>query len=38
MGIPSIIGAKGLLSKVKNGDLIEMNGGTGTIKLLLEHE
>lgn len=38
MGIPYIIGAKGLLSKVKNGDLIEMDGASGKIKLLLEYE
>jgi phosphohistidine swiveling domain-containing protein len=38
MGMPSIIGAKGLLSKVKNGDVIEMNGSTGEIKLLSEYE
>ena len=38
MGIPSIVGAKGLLSKVKDGDRVEMNGATGKIKLLLNDE
>lgn len=38
MGIPSIVGAKGLLSRIKDGDLIEMNGSNGKIKLLLDHE
>ncbi len=34
MGIPSIVGAKGLLNKIKDGDTIEMNGGTGKINLM----
>lgn len=34
MGIPSIVGAKGILNRVKNGDLIQMNGTTGEIILL----
>ncbi|MDI1356336.1 MAG: PEP/pyruvate-binding domain-containing protein [bacterium] len=38
MGIPSIVGTKGLLAYVKDGDLIEMNGGTGKITLLSQHE
>ncbi len=37
MGIPSIVGAKGILDKIKNGDLIQMNGSTGEIKIL-NHE
>ncbi len=35
MGIPAIVSARGLLQKVKDGDVIEMNGATGTIKLNL---
>lgn len=31
MGVPSIVGVKGLLSQVKTGDWIEMNGATGII-------
>lgn len=34
MGIPSIVGAKGLMNKIKDGDTIEMNGGTGKINLV----
>ncbi len=32
MGIPCIVGVTGLLKQLKTGDLIEMNGSTGTIK------
>jgi rifampicin phosphotransferase len=32
MGIPAIVGAKGITGIVKNGDIITMNGGTGEIK------
>lgn len=35
MGIPAIVSAKGLLQKVKDGDIIEMNGATGIIILHL---
>lgn len=38
MGIPSIVGARGLLSKIKDGDIIEMNGGTGKINLISNDE
>lgn len=38
MGIPSIVGAKGLLSKVKDGDWIEMDGATGKINILQTDE
>ncbi len=31
MGIPSIVGAKGITSMLKNGDFIRMNGATGEI-------
>lgn len=34
MGIPCIVGVTGLLKTLKTGDLIEMNGSTGTIKIL----
>ncbi|MBI3134051.1 MAG: hypothetical protein HYZ14_05180 [Bacteroidetes bacterium] len=33
MGIPSIVGAKGILKRVKTGDRIRMNGATGKIVL-----
>lgn len=33
MGVPSIVGVKGLLEKLKTGDRIEMNGATGSIIL-----
>ncbi len=38
MGIPSIVGARGLLSKIKDGDKIEMNGATGKIYLISKNE
>ncbi len=38
MGIPCIVGVKGLLSQVKSGDRIRMNGATGTIEILKRHE
>ncbi len=32
MGIPCIVGVTGLLRQLKTGDVVEMNGSTGTIK------
>lgn len=32
MGIPCIVGVTGLLKQLKTGDIVEMNGSTGTIK------
>ncbi|TAE66928.1 MAG: phosphoenolpyruvate synthase, partial [Bacteroidetes bacterium] len=34
MGKPCIVGIKGLLKTLKTGDLIEMNGSTGNIKII----
>ena len=34
MGIPCIVGVTGLLQKLKTGDVIEMNGSTGTVRML----
>jgi len=34
MGIPCIVGVKGLLNQVKSGDRIRMNGATGLIEIL----
>jgi len=34
MGIPCIVGVTGLLKTLKTGDLVEMDGSTGQIKLL----
>ncbi len=34
MGIPCIVGVTGLLKTLKTGDLIEMDGSTGAIKIL----
>ncbi|MCB0704137.1 MAG: hypothetical protein KDC34_02465 [Saprospiraceae bacterium] len=31
MGIPSIVGVKGLMDSVKEGDVVQMNGGTGEV-------
>ena len=38
MGIPCIVGVTGLLRTLKSGDLIEMNGSTGQIKIINEEE
>ena len=34
MGIPSIVGVKGITKRVKDGDIIQMNGATGEIELM----
>ncbi|NJK83853.1 MAG: hypothetical protein HC912_08620 [Saprospiraceae bacterium] len=34
MGIPCVVGVKNLLDTLKTGDLIEVNGSTGTINIL----
>ncbi|MDF3028378.1 MAG: phosphoenolpyruvate synthase [Fluviicola sp.] len=34
MGIPCIVGVTGLLRTLKTGDLVEMDGSTGTIKII----
>jgi len=33
MGIPCVVGVRDLLKKVKDGDVVEMDGGAGTIRL-----
>ncbi|MFK7924486.1 MAG: PEP/pyruvate-binding domain-containing protein [Bacteroidia bacterium] len=38
MGIPSVVGVKGLMDKVKAGDHIQMNGATGEINLIADEE
>ena len=38
MGIPCIVGVSGLLKTLKTGDMIEMNGNTGIIKILSDDE
>ncbi|MDC0099378.1 PEP-utilizing enzyme [Crocinitomicaceae bacterium] len=38
MGIPCIVGVTGLLKTLKTGDLIEMNGSTGQIKIIENEE
>lgn len=38
MGIPCIVGVKGLLNQVKSGDKIRMNGSTGIIEILERYE
>jgi pyruvate,water dikinase len=37
MGVPSIVGVRNVLNQLKTGDLIEMDGATGTIKKI-NHE
>ena len=34
MGIPSIVGVKGITKMVKDGDIIQMNGATGEVELI----
>ena len=34
MGIPAIVGAKGILSALQDGDTLQMNGSTGDINIL----
>jgi phosphohistidine swiveling domain-containing protein len=34
MGIPCIVGVKNLLNILKTGDIIEINGSNGLIKIL----
>ncbi len=37
MGIPCIVGITGLLDTLKTGDMVEMDGSTGTIKITERH-
>lgn len=37
MGLPCIVAIKGLLNILKTGDLVRMNGATGTIEILEKH-
>ena len=34
MGIPCVVGINGLIGKLKTGDVVEMNGSTGIVKLI----
>jgi len=34
LGLPAIVGAKGILNQIKTGDTVQMNGATGEIKIL----
>lgn len=38
MGIPCVVGVKGLLKRVKTGDRVELNGATGQVILLGESD
>ncbi|HFA52190.1 MAG TPA: hypothetical protein ENJ95_24495 [Bacteroidetes bacterium] len=38
MGIPSIVGAKGLMVAVKDGDLVQMDGAAGQVHLLKKRD
>jgi rifampicin phosphotransferase len=38
MGIPCIVGVTGLLKTLKTGDIVEMDGSTGEIKIIESHE
>jgi pyruvate,water dikinase len=38
MGIPCVVGVRDLLKKVKDGDVVEMDGGAGTIRLDVDPE
>jgi phosphohistidine swiveling domain-containing protein len=34
MGIPSIVAIAGITKRLKDGDEVEMDGGTGVVKLI----
>lgn len=34
LGIPCVVGVKGLLARVKDGDTVELDGASGTVRLL----
>ena len=36
LGIPAVVGITGLLDCLKNGDLVELNGTTGEVKMIEE--
>ena len=38
MGIPTIVGLRGITDMLEDGERIEMNGQTGTVRRLLEEE
>ena len=38
MGIPTIVGLRGITDMLEDGERIEMNGQTGTVKRFLEEE
>ncbi|HEX2121548.1 MAG TPA: PEP-utilizing enzyme [Thermoanaerobaculia bacterium] len=38
MGIPTIVGIRGLTSLVKSGNVVTMDGSTGEIRLHGEHD
>ena len=37
LGIPCIVGISGLLDNVQTGDLVEMNGATGVVRILSDN-
>jgi pyruvate,water dikinase len=37
MGKPCIVGITGLLQKLKTGDMVEMDGSTGEVKIITTH-
>jgi pyruvate,water dikinase len=34
LGIPAVIGAKGIMEQLKNGQIVEIDGSKGTIKII----
>jgi pyruvate,water dikinase len=38
MGLPAVIGLPGITGVLRDGDLIEMDGSTGTVRRLVDHE
>ena len=38
LGLPAIVGAKGVMQKIKTGDSVQMNGATGEIKILKDND
>ena len=38
LGIPAVVGITGLLNNVQDGDIIEMNGKTGSVKIMTDEK
>jgi pyruvate,water dikinase len=34
MGIPTVVGIENLINRIKDGDMVEVDGGAGTVRIL----